>query len=101
MKVVNQAVNFNADAKLLEFIEKKLNKLEQYFDNIIMADVFLKVENTSDKDNKIVEIRLEIPGNDLIAKKKSSTFEAAVDEAADSLKRQIKKKKEKMRPRKK
>ncbi len=99
MKIVNQAVNFNVDAKLLEFIDKKTNKLDQYFDNIIMADVFLKVENTSEKDNKIVEMRLEIPGNDLISKKKSSTFEAAVDEAVDSLRRQLQKKKEKMRSR--
>lgn len=97
MKVVNQAVNFNADAKLLEFIEKKLNKLDQYFDNIIMADVFLKVENTSEKENKIAEIRLEIPGNDLIAKKKAKSFEEAIDEVHDSLRRQLMKKKEKMR----
>jgi putative sigma-54 modulation protein len=97
MKIVNQAVNFNADAKLLEFIDKKIGKLDQYFDNIIMADIFLKVENTSDKENKIVEIKLEIPGNDLIAKKKAKTFEEAVDEVSDSLKRQLKKKKEKMR----
>ncbi len=99
MKVVNQAVNFNADAKLLEFVDKKLNKLEQYFDNIIMADVFLKVEKTSDKENKIAEIKLEIPGNDLIAKKKAKTFEEAIDEAAASLKRQLMKKKEKLRAR--
>jgi len=97
MKVVNQAVNFNADAKLLEFVDKKLNKLEQYFDNIIMADVFLKVEKTSDKENKIAEIKLEIPGNDLIAKKKAKTFEEAIDEATASLKRQLMKKKEKLR----
>ncbi len=99
MKVVNQAVNFNADAKLLEFVAKKMNKLEQYFDNIIMADVFLKVEQTSEKENKIVEIKLEIPGNDLIAKKKAKTFEEAVAEASDSLKRQLMKKKEKLRAR--
>jgi putative sigma-54 modulation protein len=97
MKVRVQSVNFNADSGLIEFVEKKINSLEKYYDKIVSSDVFLKVQQTSDKENKIVEIKLNIPGNDLIIKKQSKTFEEGVMLAADSLKRQLTKTKEKIR----
>ena len=56
MKMNLQSVNFNADQKLIDFTQKKLDKLDNYFDKIIHADVFFKVENTSGKENKITEI---------------------------------------------
>ena len=58
MKVNVQSVNFNADQKLIDFIQRKLDRLENYYDKVIYADVFLKVQNTSGKDNKITEILL-------------------------------------------
>jgi len=96
MKMNLQSVNFNADQKLIDFTQKKLDKLENYFDKIIYADVFFKVENTSDKDNKITEILLSIPGGELMVKKTCNKFEACVDECVSSLQRQLIKKKEKM-----
>ena len=97
MKVNIQTPNFVADIKLLNFIEKKLSKLEQFYDKIIYADVFLKVQNTSGKENKIVEILLSIPGDDLMIKKEAKTFEEGTDECVKSLERQLKKRKEKIR----
>jgi len=97
MNVRINAVRFDADIKLEEFIEKKVSKLERYFDEIINAEVFLKVENTADLENKIVEIKLEIPGSDLFARKQTKTFEESTDEAVDALKQQILKHKEKLR----
>ena len=97
MKVNVQTPNFAADAKLLEFIQTKLNKLEQFYDKIIFADVFLKVQKTSEKQNKIVEILLSIPGGDIIIKKDAKTFEEGVDECVSSLERQLKKRKQKQR----
>ncbi|AMC10535.1 hypothetical protein Lupro_04450 [Lutibacter profundi] len=97
MKVRVQSVNFNADVNLIEFVEKKLNSLEKYYDRIVDAEVFLKVQQTSDKKNKLVDIKLGIPGNDLVVKKQSKTFEEGVMLATDSLKRQLTKKKEKVR----
>ncbi len=97
MKVRVQSVNFNADVDLIEFVEKKLNSLEKYYDRIVDAEVFLKVQQTSDKKNKLVDIKLGIPGNDLVVKKQSKTFEEGVMLATDSLKRQLTKKKEKVR----
>ena len=66
MKVNIQTPNFVADIKLVNFIEKRLAKLEQFYDKIIYADVFLKVQKTSEKENKTVEVLLSVPGDDLI-----------------------------------
>jgi putative sigma-54 modulation protein len=81
----------------LDFIEKRLAKLEQYYDRIIFADVFLKVHNISHKQNKSVEILLSIPGDDLIVKKEARSFEKGTDECVQSLERQLKKRKQKQR----
>lgn len=97
MKVNVQTPNFDADIKLIEFIKKRLSKLETFYDRIIFADVFLKVQNTSQKENKIVEVLLSIPGDDVIVKKECRKFEEGVDECAHSLERQLKKRKQKQR----
>lgn len=97
MKIRVQSIHFTADIKLLDFIQKKADKLDQFFDQIISGEVFLKLENTEDESNKITEIKLLIPGNDLFAKEQCKTFEEATDKAIESLKRQIDKRKEKAR----
>ncbi|AWX45460.1 hypothetical protein HME9304_02474 [Flagellimonas maritima] len=97
MKVNAQSVNFVADAKLIDFVQKRMDKLETFYDKVIGSDVHLKVENTSAKENKIVEIKLLIPRDKLIVKKQCKSFEEAVDSACDSLERKLVKKKEKMR----
>ncbi len=97
MKVNVQAPNFAVKEELLVFIEKRLQKLEQFYDKIVAADVFLKVQKTSEKENKITEILISVPGSDLICKKESKTFEAAIDECIQSLERQLKKRKQKER----
>jgi putative sigma-54 modulation protein len=89
-----QSIHFDADKKLIELIEKKVNKLSRFFDNIIEAQVFLKLEDTKLPENKVVEIRLAIPGNDVFAKRTSEKFEIALDEVVEALRRQLKKKKE-------
>ena len=98
MKVNTQSVNFNADRKLLDFIQKRMDKLEQYYDNVLKSDVTLKVENTSGRTNKIFEARVSVPGDNFIVKKVCKSFEEGVDIAVNSLERQLKKRKEKMRP---
>ncbi|TWO34289.1 ribosome-associated translation inhibitor RaiA [Seonamhaeicola sediminis] len=97
MKVNMQSVNFNADKKLLDFIQKRMDKLDLFYDKVIKSDVYLKVENTSDKENKIFEARLSVPGDSLVVKKQCKTFEEGVDMATSSLERQLKKRKEKLR----
>ena len=97
MKIRVQSIHFTADIKLLDFIQKKADKLDQFFDQIISGEVYLKLENTEDEANKITEIKLVIPGNDLFAKEQCKTFEEATDKAIESLKRQVDKHKEKVR----
>ena len=97
MKVNLQAVNFNVDRKLLDFVQEKLDKLEKYYDKIVSAEVFLKLENTSDKENKTVEIKINVPGDDFIVKKTAKSFEEGVDLSVDSLERAIVRRKEKLR----
>lgn len=97
MKVNVQAPNFAVKNELLVFVEKRLSKLEQFYDKIVFADVFLKVQKTSEKENKIVEVLLSIPGDDIMVKKGGRTFEAATDEASRALERQLKKRKQKQK----
>lgn len=97
MKVQVQSVNFNADKDLIDFIDKKVNSLEKFYDRIVDAEVYLKVQQTSEKENKLVDIKINVPGNDLVVKKQSKTFEEGVMLSVDSLKRQLTKKKEKIR----
>ena len=97
MKVNVQSVNFNVDRKLVDFIESKVSNLDRFFDKVIGTDVYLKVLNTSEKENKITEIKMNIPGDELIVKKQCKTFEEGIDSATDSLRRQLNKKKEKLR----
>tara|TARA_R110000787_G_scaffold128702_2_gene240490 strand:+ start:1401 stop:1709 length:309 start_codon:yes stop_codon:yes gene_type:complete len=97
MKVYTQAVNFNASADLIDFIEKKVESLAKFHDKIVDAEVFLKLENSSDKENKIAEIKINIPGSELVVKKQFRSFEEAVSTGVDTLKRRLKKSKEKLR----
>ena len=97
MKVNVHAVNFTVDGKLVDFIQERMNKLEKYYDKVVDADVFLKAEKTSDKENKVAEIKVNVPGDDFMVKKQCKTFEEAVETASESLERLLIKRKEKLR----
>lgn len=90
-------VHFNADQKLVELINKKVNKLDTFFDGILKAEVILKVIKPETSNNKEVEIKVSIPANDyLFAKKQADSFEQALDLALEAVRRQLKKYKEKL-----
>ncbi len=97
MKIIVQSVNFNADKGLIDFVEKKVAGLEKYYDKIVDSEVFLKVQHTSEKENKTVDIKINIPGNDIVVKKQCKTFEEGIMIAVDSIKRKLAKEKEKVR----
>lgn len=96
MKLQMHSIHFNADQKLVEFIQKKADKLDQFFDRIIDGEVFMRLDKDESNENKLVEIKINIPGNQLFAKERSKSFEAATDEAVEALRRQLKKHKEKL-----
>ena len=95
MKITVQSIRFNADKKLLDFIQKKVDKLDTFFDRIISGEVYLKLENVEDEANKITEIKLMLPGNLIFAKEQCKTFEEATDLVVESLRKQIEKHKQK------
>lgn len=96
MKLQMHSIHFDADKKLLDFIQKRANKLDLFFDRIIDGEVFLRLDNHEANENKIIEIKLNIPGTQLFAKERARSFEAAADEAVEALRRQLKKHKEKL-----
>lgn len=96
MEIKTNAVNFSADQKLLVYIDDKVSKLSLFFDQIITSEVFLRVDKSSEKENKIAEIKILIPGNELFAKKQCKSFEEAVDLVVEALRKQILKHKEKV-----
>lgn len=97
MDIKIHSIHFDADKKLIDFINSKVKKLIQFYDNIIGVEVFLRVEKDQGTENKLAEIRLDIPGNDIFAKKKSKSFEESIDNSIEAIKRQITKFKEKQR----
>lgn len=94
MVVQLHAVNFKADDKLKVFIDKRLEKLERFYGRILQAEVFLKVENTKEKTNKLTEIKLVLPKGKLLVRKIANSFEEATDRSAQALERMVKKKKQ-------
>lgn len=97
MDIKINAVGFSASAQLEDFIQKKLVKLDKYHDAIIGTDVTLKLEKDDHLENKVVEVNVNIKGQDVFAKKNAKKFEEAVDELYDVLKRQLVKIKERER----
>ncbi len=95
MNVNTQSVNFNADGKLLDFTQKRLDKLDLFYDRVVTAEVYLRLENTPVKENKTAEIKLHVPKDTFVVKKQCKSFEEAVDSACGSLERLLVKKKTK------
>ena len=91
MDIQVHSVHFTADKKLLNFVNDKVNKLELFFDNIIAGEVFLRLDKSQEKENKIAEVKLLLPGKELFAKKQCKSFEEAADLAVEALRRQVRK----------
>ena len=91
MKLQMHSIKFDADVKLLDYIKKRANKLDTFYDRIIDGEVFMRVEKNDQNKNKNVEFKVNIPGEQLFAQEQSKSFEAATDLAVESLKRQLKK----------
>lgn len=98
MKINIESIQFDADKKLLEFINKKCEKLLTFYKGIVDVEVILKLQNTKIKDdgNKIVEIKVNVPSKTLFAEEQSKTFETGVEQCIDSLSKQLIKYKEKV-----
>lgn len=96
MDIKVHSVHFKADQKLLDFVQEKVNKLQLFLDSIIVSEVFLRLDKNVDKENKIAEVKIMIPGKELFAKKQCKTFEEAADLCVGALESQLKKHKGKL-----
>lgn len=96
MKLQMHSIRFTADQKLVDFIQKKTDKLDKFFDRIIDGEVYMRLDKDNNMENKIIEIKLNIPKNQLFVKEKAKSFEAASDLAVEALKKQIIKHKDKI-----
>ena len=94
MNLTIQSIHFDADQKLLDFIQKKVEKLASYNNRIVNGEVYLKLDKSGDNENKVTEIKLHVPGHTLFSKERSRTFEQGTDAAVESLRRQIMKTKQ-------
>jgi|SRR6056300_1609050 putative sigma-54 modulation protein len=92
-----RAVNYKADIKLKEFAKKRIEKLSLFHNQIIEVFVFTKVENSSDGVNKWAELKIGVPGDDIVVKKITKSFEESINSAAESAERILKRRKEKVR----
>jgi putative sigma-54 modulation protein len=97
MELKIQSVGFSASERLEMFVQKKVDKLKTVYDGVSNANVYLKLENTSEVENKVGEIRVDVKGTELFVKKQSKTFEESIDNCVDALKKQLTKYKEKLR----
>jgi len=96
MNVKIQTVHFDADEKLMEYVTRKIDKLNTFHDNITKVDVFLKLDNVvhTIKD-KVAELRVHVPKHDFFVKASSKSFEESFENALDSMINQIKRQKTK------
>ncbi len=95
MKLQVHSIHFDADQKLIDFVQQRVNKLETFYDRLVDGEVFLRLNNEG-INNKTVEIRLNVPGKQLFAKEQARTFEAAADLATEALRNQLTKFKTKL-----
>ncbi|GDX48647.1 MAG: ribosome hibernation-promoting factor, HPF/YfiA family [Bacteroidota bacterium] len=98
MEVKIHAIHFHADQKLVSFIQEKLSKIEHFFDKITGTEVYLKLENNSSSvKDKVAEIKVMLPGKVLYSEERSKAFEESFDSAFNSILKQVKKHKEKLK----
>ena len=97
MDITIHSIRFSADKKLEELITNKINKLKQFDKRIISANVYLRLSKSQDLENKITEIKLEIPGKELFAKRQTNSFEKSTDIVIEALRKQLQKFKEKQK----
>ncbi len=97
MNVQIQAVHFDADSKLLDRINAKMEKLRTFHDKIVDVEVYLILDNIAHTiKDKIAEIKVHIPKHSFFVKHSSKTFEESFDFAFDSMVNQIKRRKERV-----
>lgn len=95
MKINLQSLKFSAKNHLKEFVVEKVSKLERYHDKILAAEVTLTLEDEKHIENKACDIRLVIPGNDILVKRNAASFEEAILKTVETVQNQLQRRKDK------
>ncbi|TNE53505.1 MAG: ribosome-associated translation inhibitor RaiA [Bacteroidetes bacterium] len=93
MDIKVHSVHFTADKKLIQYVNEKVSKLELFFDHIVAGEVYLRLDKSSDRENKVSEVKLLVPGKELFAKKQCKSFEEAIALSVEALRKQVEKQK--------
>jgi putative sigma-54 modulation protein len=96
MKWDIQTIGFNATEELVEHAKTKTQGLQKFYDQIVGAEIYLKLVQDDKNNTKVADIKLNIPGNDIMASSTTESFEKSINESAEKLKAQIRKLKTKM-----
>jgi putative sigma-54 modulation protein len=96
MKLQMHSIHFDADRKLIDFIQKKTDKLDTFYGRIIDGEVTMRLNKDETQENKLVELKVRIPGQQLFTREQAKSFEAAADMAVDAMKKQLAKHKAKL-----
>ena len=96
MKLQMHSIHFDADRKLIDFIQKKTDKLDTFYGRIIDGEVTMRLNKDETQENKLVELKVRIPGQQLFSREQAKTFEAATDMAVDAMRKQLEKHKAKL-----
>ena len=89
MKIEIQSIHFTPDGELVDFVNKKVEKLTVLDDGVINTDVFLKIEKPESPDNKIAEIHVHSSNGEYFAKKQCDTFEESISVSVQALRKQL------------
>ncbi len=96
MNVQIRTVHFDADTKLMEHVNEKVQKFSTFHDQILSVEVFLILDNVVHQiKDKVAEIKVTIPKHTLFVKHESKNFAESFDLAFASMVTQIKRQKEK------
>jgi putative sigma-54 modulation protein len=96
MKLQMHSIHFDADRKLIDFIQRKTDKLDTFYGRIIDGEVTMRLNKDETQENKLVELKVRIPGQVLFTREQAKSFEAATDMAVDAMKKQLEKHKAKL-----
>ena len=94
MEIKIKSLKFDADQKLVDFVEKKVSKLEKFYEGLETVEVIMSL--LQEPDNKKVKIMTHVPGQELVIERNAKSFEDAVTECADAMKEKLTRYKEKV-----
>ena len=89
MQIQIHSIHFDADQRfwILSMPNSRSSSPSMVTSKVVKS--FLRVEKSETRDNKVVEVKAHVPGKDLFAKRRAVSFEAAMDEVHEALRRQV------------